>query len=202
MKNLIIYAHPSNDSFNGAIRNNIETVLTDRGHEVKTRNIYEMGFNPVLSEEDLGQFFQGNYPEDIRTEHDYISWADHLYFVYPTWWYAMPAILKGYIDRVFSAGFAFRYTKNGPEGLLQGRKAVVFQTAADPEEWLAERNMTAAMTTTIDTGILKYCGLDVLEHTFFPAVHHVSDETRQQYLLAVEGTVLKACRHAEQNFRY
>ncbi|MCK0473733.1 NAD(P)H-dependent oxidoreductase [Halalkalibacter sp. APA_J-10(15)] len=196
MKNLIIYAHPSKDSFNGAIKNKIEKTLKGKGHDIKVRNLYDMMFNSVLSQEDLQLFFQGEYPADIQEEHNYISWADHLYFVYPTWWYSMPALLKGYVDRVFSTGFAFRYTENGPEGLLGGRKALVFQTASDPLEALVARDMISAMNITIGNGILQYCDLEVLEHKIFPAVHHVSTEAREQYLQEVEEIVLNTCKRA------
>jgi NAD(P)H dehydrogenase (quinone) len=193
MNNLIVFAHPNRNetSFNAAIKNIIKDTLLKRGEEVTVRNVYEMNFDPVLTEEDLQRTFQGEYREDIKKEQGYIAWADHLYFVYPTWWYSMPAILKGYIDRVFSSGFAFQYTKNGPVGLLNGKKAVVFQTAADPIEALQERNLITAMEACVGTGILEYCGLEVIEHKIFHSVHHAGDEARKQYLLEVEKAVHK-----------
>jgi NAD(P)H dehydrogenase (quinone) len=97
-------------------------------------------------------------------------------------WYSMPAILKGYIDRVFATGFAFRYSKRGPIGLLNGKRAYVYQTAVDPEEALLTRDLVAAMRNGIDVGVLEYCGLQVMERKLMPSIHHVSDDVRAQHL--------------------
>ncbi|MDF2714556.1 MAG: hypothetical protein K0R28_1481, partial [Paenibacillus sp.] len=178
MNHLILYAHYNENSFNAAVRNTILAELQDQRQEAKVRDLYGMQFNPVLSESELNGFYMQQYPTDVLAEHEHIRWADVLYLVYPTWWYSMPAILKGYIDRVFATGFAFRYSKEGPVGLLSGKKALVFQTAADPEQALEDRDLIAAMRNGIDVGILNYCGLDVLEHKWMTGIHHASDETR------------------------
>lgn len=193
MNHLIIYAHANENSFNAAVRDAILNELRGRNEEAAVRDLYKMKFDPVLTDSELNGFYEQKYPSDILTEHQHIQWADVLYFVFPTWWYSMPAILKGYIDRVFATGFAFRYSKEGPIGLLTGKKAFVFQTAADPEEALLSRNLISAMENSIDTGILSYCGLAVAEHKFMTGIHHVSDETRSRYLQEIKEAVASAC---------
>ncbi|XID94654.1 NAD(P)H-dependent oxidoreductase [Paenibacillaceae bacterium WGS1546] len=190
MNHLIIYAHANGNSFNAAVRDTIANALRERDQEVAIRDLYALNFNPVLTDGELNGFYERKYAADLEEEHRHIRWADALYFVFPTWWYGRPAILKGYIDRVFSTGFAFRYSKQGPIGLLTDKKAFVFQTAADPEQTLTDRDLLTAMRNSIDVGILNYCGLEVLGHKFMTGIHHVSDETRQQYLQEVEDTIL------------
>lgn len=85
-------------------------------------HLYELNFNPVLGASDFISFSKGNTPEDIKEEQEHISWADSITFIYPVWWAGLPAILKGYVDRVFSHGFAYAYGENGIEKLLSGKK--------------------------------------------------------------------------------
>lgn len=128
MNTLIIYAHPTKESFNSSIKNQVIKVLDRKNHEIKIRDLYQLNFNPILTEDDFTSFSQNKVPEDVQAEQNAISWADHLVFIYPTWWIGMPAILKGYIDRVFTNGFAFRHTKDGSQGLLNGKKVIIIQT--------------------------------------------------------------------------
>lgn len=101
---------------------NSKSELEGKGHEVRVRDTYELNFNPVLGASDFISFSQGNTPEDIKEEQEHISWADSITFIYPVWWAGLPAILKGYVDRVFSHGFAYAYGENGIEKLLSGKK--------------------------------------------------------------------------------
>ncbi|WP_028402184.1 NAD(P)H-dependent oxidoreductase [Ectobacillus panaciterrae] len=182
MKSLIIYAHPNTKSFNAAIKETLVNELTILGHEVRVRDLYEMDFNPILHADDFTQFFQNQIPEDIKNEQNHIEWADTLFFVYPTWWINMPAMLKGYIDRVFSNGFAFRYTEQGAEGLLKGKKAIVIQTTGTPEHILSASNLISPMEIAMDIGTLAFCGIDTIEHRFFTGVPVISNEERQSML--------------------
>ncbi len=101
MKILIIYAHPNHNSFNGAILKQVQANL-DRNHEVTLLDLYAEKFNPVLSfDEDHRRRDLEKDPE-TQTYRELITWADHLIFIFPIWWSGMPAILKGFIDRVFA----------------------------------------------------------------------------------------------------
>lgn len=122
MKHVIVYAHPNTESFNHAILETVKKELEEKGHEVRVRDLYELNFNPVLGASDFISFSQGNTPADIKEEQEHISWADSITFIYPVWWAGLPAILKGYVDRVFSHGFAYAYGENGIEKLLSGKK--------------------------------------------------------------------------------
>src|SRR6188768_1179271 len=102
MKNLIIYAHPNPASLNHFFKQTILETLKQSTDEVIVRDLNEINFNPVLSLEDMNGQRMGKVAEDVQKEQDFITWADRIVFIYPIWWTGMPAIMKGYIDRVFS----------------------------------------------------------------------------------------------------
>lgn len=187
MKTLIVYAHPNPKSFNAAIKETLVSELQAKGHEVKVRDLYAMNFNPVLNVDDFNHYAQKQIPADVKAEQDGITWADHVVFLYPTWWIGMPAILKGYIDRVFTNGFAFSYTENGAEGLLKGKKALVIQTTGQPLDLLKQYNLLSPMEVSVDHGILGFTGIEVITHQFFGGVPYSSDDDRKRMLEEVKG---------------
>lgn len=189
MKHLIVYTHPNPNSFNKAIVDAIEGASKSKGHETKICDLYGEDFYPVLKPSDIEAFQSGNIPEDIKAEQDKIKWADMITFVYPIWWAGMPAMLKGYIDRVFSYGFAYQYTEEGPMGLLKGKKVMVFNTTGSPNEVYSATGMHDSIKQITDMGIFKFCNIEVISHTFFGAVPQVDDETRKGYLKKVENIV-------------
>ncbi|MEI5909580.1 NAD(P)H-dependent oxidoreductase [Bacillus spongiae] len=192
MKHLVIYAHPNPQSFNHAILETVVNKLEGQGNEVVVRDLYALNFEPVLSGQDFAAFQAGNTPDDIKVEQDHVKWADVITFVYPIWWTGLPAILKGYIDRVFAYGFAYAVNEQGGyEKLLAGKKAVVFNTIGHPEGYYEEVGMIGAMKQTSDTGIFDFVGIETLEHKFFGAVPSVDDATRKQMLIDVEDIMEK-----------
>lgn len=182
MKYLIVYAHPNPKSFNHAIRKEVEGKLKKAGHEYVVRDLYEMNFNPNLSGNDFVSLMQGKTPDDIKKEQDHIRNADVIIFVHPIWWYSMPAILKGYIDRVFSHGFAYKFDENGLQGLLADKKVVILNTTGGPGEYYAESGFDDALQKTIEEGIFKLCGMKVFLHTYFYAVTSIDDAARKKML--------------------
>lgn len=159
MKLLAIYAHPNSPSLNRSILEVIEREADAKGHELKVRDLYALGFNAVLSANELHQG-DGKVAEDVREEQEFVNWADILIFIYPIWWYGQPAILKGWIDRVFTLGFAYGPTPNGIKGLLKQSKALIFQTAGASEEKYQELKGHLNIEETISFGALKYCGIE------------------------------------------
>lgn len=189
MKHLIIYTHPNPNSFNHAILETVAGTARDAGDDVVIRDLYELNWEPVLGGSDLVSFKSGGIPDDIRREQEFIRGADVITFIYPVWWAGMPALLKGYIDRVMSYGFAYQYGAAGPEGLLKGKRAVLFTTQGTPNEMYDASGMTSAMTMTSDTGIFTFCGIEVANHTFFGGVPTVDDATRKGMLDQVKQVV-------------
>src|SRR6185369_5924470 len=128
MKHLIIYAHPNKSSLNHFIKQTAVAALENAGHEVVVRDLYEINFNPVMSLEDMNGQRNGTVAGDVRIEQEFIEWAEAITFIYPIWWTGLPAIIKGYIDRVMSYGFAYRYDNGIQKGLLQGKSAFIINT--------------------------------------------------------------------------
>lgn len=183
MKHLIVYAHPNPKSFNHAILETTVKELENKGHQVVVRDLYSLHFNPILSGSDFEAFHAGTVPADIKQEQNYISTADVIMLIYPIWWAGLPAMIKGYIDRVFSYGFAYKYGDEGtPVGLLAGKKGFVINTQGTPGEYYDSTGMTDALKKTSDTGILSFCGIESLGHVFFGAVPAVDDATRRDML--------------------
>ncbi|MBD5798021.1 NAD(P)H dehydrogenase [Bacillus pseudomycoides] len=189
MKHLIVYAHPNPQSFNHAILETVKDELEEKGHEVRVRDLYELNFNPVLAASDFVSFSQGNTPADIKEEQEHITWADNITFIYPVSWAGLPAILKGYVDRVFSHGFAYAYGENGIETLLSSKKRLLLSTMGNTKEAYTASGMFDAMKKTTDAGIFEFTGIETLEHTFYTSVPSVDDGARKQYLEEVEEVV-------------
>jgi NAD(P)H dehydrogenase (quinone) len=189
MKHLIVYSHPNPASFCHAILETTVSTLKAKGQDVKVRDLYAFGFDPVLKGGDLAGFKSGNISGDIRTEQDLITWADFIIMIYPVWWTGIPAMIKGYIDRVFSFGFAYSAGEWGPVGLLTDKKAIIFNTMGGTKEIYEEAGMFDAMIKTSDKGIFNFCGIEVIEHKFFAAVPSVDDATRKGYLSEVNSLI-------------
>jgi len=153
MKQLIIYAHPNGKSLNGYFKETLAHYLEESGHEVKVRDLYVLDFDPVLSLEDISGQMQGAVNETIGAEQKYITWADVVTFIYPIWWTGMPAIIKGYVDRVMSYGFAYRYDQGVQKGLLVGKKAIIINTHGKSKEEYVQKGMDTALLLTPDMGI-------------------------------------------------
>ncbi len=182
MKYLIVYAHPNPKSFNHAVLETISTGLKKKKREFTVRDLYRIGFNPVLSTKDLSAIQNGAVPRDIRKEQSYISKANTLIFIFPIWWSAMPAMLKGYIDRVFSLGFAYDITENAVVGLLKGKKVFLVSTTGASKEDYGKMGAFKMMNMSIDMAIFKFSGMKVIGHKYFSAVPYVSQQERKKML--------------------
>lgn len=172
MKHLIIYAHPSTGSLNAQLKDTLKAHLEQHRHEVIIRDLYAINFNPVLTLADIESQRQGLVAEDIAEEQQFVSWADRITFIHPIWWTGLPAIVKGYIDRVFSYGFAYRYDKGVQKGLLKGKEAVIINTHGKSKAQYEAMGMDKALSLTSDTGIYTYCGFTLKQHFFFDQADH------------------------------
>jgi putative NADPH-quinone reductase len=108
MRVLIVHSHPCPDSFNAALMRSARDALLRAGHEVRVIDLYAEGFQPVLTREQWKAYEAGEEQADGLAEHiAALRWAEGLVFIYPTWWYGLPAMLKGWLDRVWLPGVAF-----------------------------------------------------------------------------------------------
>jgi len=188
MNYLIVYGHFSPSSFNRALLDILTSTL-GASHNVKVRDLYDLRFNPVLTGGDVEALEQGTPPTDIKTEQELIRWADAMVFVYPVWWSGMPAILKGYIDRVFSLGFAYTVDETGPRGLLGNKQVYIVNTTGADEETNTEYGVFQSMHNLTDIGIFQFCGMELAGHNYFTAVPYVTDDERQVMLSKFRSTI-------------
>jgi putative NADPH-quinone reductase len=120
MRLLVVFSHPVAASFGRAVYDRLAATLAQAGHEVRGLDLYAEGFDPVLSEADrLDYHTPGRNEARVLDQIAHIRWAEGLIFVYPTWWYSLPAMLKGWIDRVWVPFVTFDL----PDGLqpIRGR---------------------------------------------------------------------------------
>jgi NAD(P)H dehydrogenase (quinone) len=173
MHHLVIVAHPRMKSFNHAVVEAYTSTLVERGHRVECRDLYALNFNPVLSVRDLAAIARGRASRDIRAEQAAIRRADVLTLIAPLWWSGFPAMLKGYVDRVFSE----RYLP-----ALSGKKGVIITTTAATPEELRTAGTLRALRIIHDRGLMGFCGIEMVRHLFLsgivPAMSRAEGEQR------------------------
>jgi putative NADPH-quinone reductase len=140
MRILTIFCHPSLSAYSAALLRSATRGLTDRGHEVVVRDLYREEFQPVLSEPEFSAYRErGPLPADIATHAEELQNCEGLLLIYPSWWYGPPAMLKGYFDRVWLPGVAFRFDDAGrirPRLLTNIRRFAVVTTYGSPWSWI------------------------------------------------------------------
>jgi putative NADPH-quinone reductase len=132
-KALVVYCHPKEGSFTSAVRDTVLARLAAKGAEVRVIDLYARGFDPTLSRAEWeGYVDTPANRAPVAADVDSLQWADTLIFVYPTWWYALPAVLKGWLDRVFLPDVAFLMPAGENQtirpGLTNIRRLGVFTT--------------------------------------------------------------------------
>jgi len=181
MKINIIYSNHHSGNFNEVLLNTLTEKLSENGHEIVVRDLYKMDFNPVLKTSDFESISSGSTPPDILHEQDFVRWADLMIFIYPLWWGGMPAIMKGYIDRVFSWGFAYQSNGNGAYPLLTGKRAIIMATMGQSRADY-EKGMFKAMNLVNVEGVFGFCGVDVTNQLYFSSIHNVNETEKKDYL--------------------
>ena len=188
MNTLLVYAHPSAQSFNAALVKVIQEEIVNKGNQIKVKDLYAMNWNPVLSQQDFEGYHSGSLPEDIKLEQADVAWADLVIMVAPVWWYSVPAILKGYIDRVFSLGFAYKYTSTGPLGLLKGKKGLFITTSGANKQDAEYGGMMKTLDKSLG-GVFTFSGFAVKKLYNLFAVTTVSEAERKQMLTEVRELI-------------
>lgn len=186
MNHLVIYSHPNPESFNHAIKETLIKGLKDKGQNVRIRDLYALGFDPVLRASDFEALAQKKTTRDVEIEQEHVKWADVLIFIYPVWWAGMPAITRGYIDRVFSKGFAYDYDANGVKALLQGKKVYIINTMGASLADYEKAGLFKSIDHVTDKETFGFCGFQVLGHKYFGSVPTVTDDDRKAMLTEVE----------------
>lgn len=183
MKVFYVFAHPEQKSFNAAMKDTALAALKEKGHEVKFSDLYAMEFNPILKASDFPErknpdFFNpfleaikasktGAFSPDIKEEMEKVKWADLLIFQFPIYFTAMPAIMKGWIDRVLAPGFGFNPVTNSAydTGLFKGKSAMLAFTTGAPKEMYSEGGAHGDIHKHLESVthcVFEYMGMKVL----------------------------------------
>ena len=197
MKILIILGHPDSGSLNHAIAHAIRGDLLDDGHDVMFHDLYAEGFPPLLPADEIPE--SGKIEQVIGIHCDELSSADVIIIIHPNWWGQPPAILKGWIDRVFRPGIAYRFDEGDegegiPIGLLNASTAIVINTSNTQ----AEREHTAfgdPLDSIWRRCIFDLCGVTNFHRRMFSVVVTSTMEQRMDWI--EESKML--CRTAIQN---
>lgn len=202
MRVLIVHAHVEPKSFTAALCNRAVERLTAEGHEVRVSDLYAMGFNPVdgphdftagpanpdflkLQPEQQRAWEAGTLSPDIRAEQDKLVWCDTLVFTFPLYWFGLPAILKGWVDRVMSYGFAYARGRRYDAGTFRGKRAMLAMATGGPAGNYASGGLHGELGVVlwpIHNGIFRYLGFDVLEPFVAWSADRVDPAVRDGYL--------------------
>jgi NAD(P)H dehydrogenase (quinone) len=201
MNVLIVHTHPEPQSFTAAMRDKARSTLEAQGHAVQVSDLYAMNWNPVASAADFSARDNPDYlvyaleqrlgastqslSADIQQELDKLLWADLLILNFPIYWFSMPAMLKGWIDRVLVSGVCYGGKRFYDQGGLAGKKALVAVTLGGRDYMFAEGAIHGPlneMLRPILRGTLAYVGLDVLEPFVCWHVPYISNEDREGFL--------------------
>jgi NAD(P)H dehydrogenase (quinone) len=165
--------------------------LDKLGHGHRTHDLYRMGFNPVLAAHELLPI-GADHPADadVTQAQNDIRVADVLTVIYPLWWLSMPAMMKGYIDRVFACGFAYESHSGVVHGFLSGKKSVLITISGAPLPLLEKSGDWKAVQALQDTHVFRSSGFELLEHLHFDEIApHLSDATAEQHVARVRSCV-------------
>lgn len=181
---LLILGHPSGDSFCAALAERYAQAAVQAGHEVRRLQLGELDFDPVLRQ---GCRHIQALEEDLQKAQSDILWAEHLTLVYPIWWGGIPALLKGFFDRVLLPGFAFKYRegKAFPDKLLLGRTAHLLVTLDTPP-WYYRWIYRMPGLHQVRKTTLEFCGIKPLRTLAFGPVLGSGNRQREAWLRRAE----------------
>lgn len=166
-KVLVINGHPDKISFNEEIAQTYIQTMKNAGVEVNYLPIRDLDFNLNLKN---GFRLPQELEPDLLKAVALLKESTHTVWIHPLWWYGMPALLKGFIDRTFLSGIAFEFTANGMEKLFTGRSARIIYTADTPEDEY-EKTFSKSGLKQLKTGVLEFSGFSPVTHnhlsTFF-----------------------------------
>lgn len=201
MNIFIVHAHPEPKSFNAALTHMAREHLNVLGHDVKISDLYAMDWearsgrsnftttkNPDYYKQQQEESFAAvndGFADDIRKEQEKLFWSDVLIFQFPMWWYSMPAILKGWADRVLADKVTYGNGAWYEHGKLAGRKAMVSMTVGGPESMYSPTGIGGDINQLlfpIQRGIFSFVGFDVLPPFIVWEPARIGDKARKEQL--------------------
>lgn len=181
MKHAVIVGHPNKESFTKSVARVYAEAVSALGHSVVERDLYRLGFDPRLQDSEIPRpngFAPG---EDVQAERAAIGDADVFVLVYPLWFYTPPAIVLGYMQRVFGMGFGYGPIRSGGnQPLLRPKSMLSFSSSGSPAEWVRSEGAWASIRAVFDQHFADVCGLTVLDHRQFGRVLNTTPASRME----------------------
>lgn len=197
----LVYAHPEPTSFAGALRDEAERTLAGAGWAVEVSDLYAEGFNPVagpgdftspsdphrlqVQREQAHAAYNGGLAPDVLREVERLERADLVVFLAPLWWFGLPAILKGWVDRVFVYGRIYGNGLTFETGPLKGKRAMLALTTGGPASSYSEGGMHGDLDVLLHSvhhGMFRFTGMEALAPFVAWGAGWADDATRQDYL--------------------
>ncbi|MDA8141254.1 MAG: NAD(P)H-dependent oxidoreductase [Desulfobacteraceae bacterium] len=196
---LVVLGHPDSGSFNHAIARVVCHALQSQGWRVVFHDLYAEGFDPLLPSAEIAE--HGPVPDDVRRHCRELAEADGIVIIHPNWWGQPPAILKGWIDRVFRPGLAYRFEEGDggegvPMGLLKAKAALIFNTSntPDPREQAVFGDPLEALWKRC---ILDLCGVKNVRRRMFSVVCTSTPAQRENWLHEVNQMTVELFANPE-----
>lgn len=179
-KVVIINGHPNKESFNSALVHAYEEGALAQQAEIRVIPIGELQFDPNLQ---YGYQQRMELEPDLIQAWDSILWADHLVWVHPVWWGGLPALTKGFVDRLFLPGMAYKYRPNSVwwDKLLTGKTAHIITTLDQPG-WYYRLFFGRPSVNQLKKSILEFCGIKPVKVTYVGVIRNSTDAQRAKWL--------------------
>ena len=187
MSSLVVVSHPDRDSLTHGAARAVCDAIRGAGGDVEFADLAAEGFDPRFTPADLALFRgTGEVPAEVVAEQERIDRADHLILVFPMYWWSMPALLKGWIDRVFVGGWAYDATPGATQfGMLDRLTVHLVIVAGDDAASFERHGIPQTVRTQIERGIVSYCGA-----THGSTTYVYESDTKDPDLLAAEISAL------------
>lgn len=184
-KILLINGHPNKDSFNFGIAEAYRKGAESSGAEIREIVIADLEFNPNLQ---FGYQKRTELEPDLLKAWEKIQWANHLVWIHPVWWGGLPAITKGFIDRLFLPGFTFQYRENSTfwDKLLKGKTAHIITTLDQPG-WFYRFYFRRPSVNQLKRSTLQFCGVSPVKVSYIGIIKGSKPEMREKWLTKVEN---------------
>ncbi len=161
MKTLVIYAHPKTEGFCSTILESVKNKLEENNSPYEVLDLYDMNYDPILHENEhyTSRGDHKNISEENLKIQEKIKESNKIIFIFPIWWNSVPAILKGFFDKVFTSPFAFEFSPKGiPIGNLKGKEGIIF-TASGSAKWQNILFLGDRAIKTVKNDTLGFCGI-------------------------------------------
>ena len=181
----IINGHPNKESFNFGVASAYKEGAVKSSAEIKEIIIADLNFNSNLQ---FGYQKRMELEPDLIKAWEIIKWADHLVWVHPVWWGGLPALMKGFIDRLFLPGFAYKYRENSVwwDKLLKGKTAHIITTLDQPG-WYYWLMYGKPSVNQLKKSTLEFCGVKPVKVTYLGIIRDSKEEQREKWLERVIG---------------